>query len=216
MISTVLFDLDGTIVDTNELIISSFLHVIDKHIKKPYTREQIIPYMGMTLKEQLQAFSEQEDVAHLVKEYRAFNNEHHDELVRQFPNVIEVIRTLHQKGIQLGVVTTKIQLTAIRSLELYGLRQYMDTIITIDDVEHPKPHPEPILTALGRLNADPGSTLMVGDSAADLMSAHAAGVRSAAVAWSLKGTKELQKYDPDYILNDMTDLYGLVGLEPSK
>lgn len=212
MMRTVLFDLDGTIVNTNELIIKTFMHVIDKHLDKPYTREQIIPYMGMTLEEQLQIFSGKEEVSHLVKEYRTYNNEHHDELVQEFPHVLEVIRALHEKGIKLGVVTTKIRHTAMRALELFGLRPYMDVIITVEDVQHPKPHAEPILTAISQLNADPASTLMVGDSAADLLSAHAAGVRSAAVAWSLKGTKELQKYDPDYILNDMTDLYDLVGM----
>ncbi|WMT41131.1 pyrophosphatase PpaX [Paenibacillus sp. D2_2] len=216
MIRTVLFDLDGTIVDTNELIITTFMHVIDKHMDKPYTREQIIPYMGMTLEEQLQIFSGQEDVAHMVKEYRSYNNERHDELVREFPHVLEVIRAMHENGIKLGVVTTKIRLTAMRALELFGLRPYMDVIITVEDVQHPKPHAEPILTAMDQLNADPASTLMVGDSAADLKSAQAAGVRSAAVAWSLKGAEELQKYNPDYILNDMTDLYDLVGMGANK
>ncbi|MNF01730.1 Pyrophosphatase PpaX [compost metagenome] len=80
-------------------------------------------------------------------------------------------------------------------------------------MENPKPHPEPVLTAIQRLNADPKTTLMVGDSPADLQSARAAGVRSAAVAWSLKGAEVLKKYDPDYILNDMTDLYGVLGME---
>lgn len=216
MISTVLFDLDGTIVDTNELIITTFLHVIEKHLDKPYTREQIIPYMGMTLEEQLQIFSGQAEVSHLVKEYRSFNNEHHDELVREFPHVLEVIRELHQRGIKLGVVTTKIRLTAMRALELFGLKPYMDVIITVEDVKHPKPHAEPILTAVNQLKADPDSTLMVGDSPADLKSAHAAGVRSAAVAWSLKGSEFLQKYNPDYILKDMTDLYGLVGMGANR
>jgi len=216
MIRTVLFDLDGTIVDTNELIINTFMHVIDKHLDKSYTREQIIPHMGMTLEEQLQIFSGQEDVAHLVKEYRTYNNEHHDDLVREFPHVLEVIRSMHENGIKLGVVTTKIRLTAMRALELFGLKPYMDVIITVEDVQHPKPHAEPILTAMGQLNVDPASTLMVGDSAADLKSAHAAGVRSAGVAWSLKGAEELQKYNPDYILNDMTDLYDLVGMGVNK
>lgn len=212
MIRTVLFDLDGTIVNTNELIIKTFMHVIDKHLDKPYTREQIIPYMGMTLEEQLQIFSGNEEVSHLVKEYRTYNSEHHDELIQEFPYVLEVIRELHEKGIKLGVVTTKIRRTAMRALEMFDLRQYMDAIITVEDVQHPKPHAEPILTAMSQLDADPASTLMVGDSAADLKSAHAAGVRSAAVAWSLKGAKELQKYDPDYILHDMTDLYDLVRM----
>lgn len=216
MIDTVLFDLDGTIVNTNELIISSFQHVLNKHMKQQLTREQIIPHMGTTLEHQLQTFTGLEDIKQMELDYRAFNEVHHDELVREFPHVNEVIATLHERGIKLGVVTTKIRPTTLQALEMFGLLQYMDTIVTVNDVEHPKPHPEPVLTALERLKADPERTLMVGDSSADIQSANAAGVSSAAVAWSLKGVEVLQKYDPKYILNDMTDIYGVLGWEPEK
>ncbi|MEK5161458.1 pyrophosphatase PpaX [Paenibacillus sp. FSL R5-0527] len=214
MIDTVLFDLDGTIIDTNELIITTFLHVIEKNQLRPHTREEIIPYMGMTLEHQLQVFSGREEVADLVADYRKYNRERHDELVGEFPYVKEVLGKLHDRGITLGVVTTKIRETAMLALERFGLLEYMQAIVTVEDVEHPKPHPEPILTALEQLKASPDRTLMVGDSAADLQCAHAAGVLSAGVAWSLKGVEELQKYEPDFILKDMTDLYGVLGWEP--
>lgn len=214
MIDTVLFDLDGTIIDTNELILATFQHVIEKHGLGPYTREQIIPHMGTTLEHQLQTFSGKEDVAELVADYRKYNRERHDELIREFPYVKEVIANLHEQGITMGIVTTKIRETTLLALNMFGLKPYMKTLVTVDDVKHPKPHPEPILTALRELNADPARTLMVGDSAADLQCAKAAGVRSAGVAWSLKGVEELRKYDPDYILKDMTDLYDVLGWEP--
>ncbi|MEF2969149.1 pyrophosphatase PpaX [Paenibacillus sp. M1] len=215
MINTVLFDLDGTIIDTNELIITTFLHVLGNHFPaNPYTREEIIPHMGRTLEEQMQTFSGRQEVGELVLDYRAFNTLHHDEMVKEFPRVNEVIGKLHERGIKLGVVTTKIKPTALRALELFSLKQYMDTIVTVQDVEHPKPHPEPVLTAIANLGADPGHTLMVGDSAADIQSAKAAGVKAAGVAWSLKGAEVLKQYDPDYILEDMTDLYGILGWEP--
>ncbi|AWB42902.1 pyrophosphatase PpaX [Paenibacillus sp. CAA11] len=220
MIDTILFDLDGTIVDTNELIITSFLHVLEKHgastPEQPYTREQIIPYMGMTLEQQLQQFTGAGDLTQLVKDYRAYNTEHHDHMVKEFPHVYEVISKLHEKGITLGVVTTKMKPSTMRVLELFGLLKFMDTIVTLNDVEHPKPDPEPVLTAVDRLKADPARTLMVGDSPADILSAKAAGVHSAAVAWSLKGAEKLKTYEPDYILKDMTDLYDLLGWEPAN
>ncbi|MGG4550756.1 pyrophosphatase PpaX [Paenibacillus humicus] len=214
-IDTVLFDLDGTIVDTNELIIASFQHVLDKH-KQPRTREQIIPYMGMTLEQQFQAFSGWEDVAELVTDYRSFNTMHHDTMVKGFPHVDEVVSTLKEKGMKLGIVTTKIRPSTMRVLEMFDLLKYMDAIVTVQDVTHPKPHPEPVLTAIQQLNADPKRTLMVGDSPADIKSAQAAGALSAAVAWSLKGAEELKKYNPDYILEDMLDLYGILGWELVK
>lgn len=216
MINTVLFDLDGTIIDTNELIISSFVHVLEEYKLQPLTREQIIPHMGTTLEHQLQTFCGSQEVEQYMKAYRAYNDKHHDDMVQPFPQVMNVVDALHQQGITLGVVTTKNRPGTMRVLELYGLKKYMSSIVTVADVAHPKPHPEPVLKALQELGAAPEHTLMVGDSPADLQAAHAAGVRAAAVAWSLKGEETLKKYKPDYILKSMTDLYSIVGQETSQ
>lgn len=216
MIDTVLFDLDGTIINTNELIIATFMHVMDKHGLGPYTREQIIPHMGTTLEHQLHTFSGREDVAAMVADYRAYSRERHDELIAEFPHVKEVLAELHQRGITMGVVTTKIRETTMQALERFGFLPFMKTIVTVDDVSHPKPHPEPILTAVNALQADPARTLMVGDSAADLLCAKAAGVQAAGVAWSLKGEAELRKYNPDYMIQDITELYAILEGESVK
>lgn len=213
MIETILFDLDGTIVNTNELIINSFLHVLDQQGSHSYTREKIIPHMGLTLEHQLRQFTGHEDVKPFEQLYRAFQSEHHDEMVREFPHVNEVLAKLHEQGIQLGVVTTKIKASTARVLQLFGLDKYMSVIITLEDVEHPKPHPDPVLKAVEQLGADPAKTLMVGDSPADIQSALAAGVQSAGVAWSLKGEEKLKEYKPHFILQDIRDIYQLLGWE---
>lgn len=214
MIETVLFDLDGTIIDTNELIISSFLHVFEAQAPGPLTREQIIPHMGTTLEQQLQTFSGGvEDVNSLVKAYRSFNSLHHDEMVKPFPHVNEVVERLHRHGLTLGIVTTKIRPSTMMTLEKFDLERFMSTVVTVNDVEHPKPHPEPVLTAVERLGANPATTLMIGDSPVDIQSAKAAGVKAAAVAWSLKGEEKLMEYGPHFILKDMRDLYGIIGLQ---
>ncbi|WP_322923617.1 pyrophosphatase PpaX [Paenibacillus campi] len=210
MIDTILFDLDGTIVDTNELIIASFMHVMDHSL----TREQIIPHMGTTLEQQLRTFSGLDDVTALVQKYRDYNWQHHDELVAPVPEVNEVLARLQAAGLKLGVVTTKIRATTTHVLRLFELDQYMQVIVTLDDVEHPKPDPQPIHQALAALGSAPEHTLMVGDSPADLKSAAAAGVQSAAVAWSLKGEQELSKYEPTFVLQRMSDLYQLVLADP--
>ncbi|MCP3810438.1 pyrophosphatase PpaX [Paenibacillus sp. SEL1] len=209
MINTILFDLDGTIMDTNELIISTFLHILNHPDADPLTREHIIPHMGGTLDDQLRTFSGLTDVSGLVKDYRAYNQIHHDQMVKPFPYVIEVIQELRARGIKLGVVTTKIRPSTIRVLNLFNLTSSMDYIVTVDDVEHPKPHAEPVLKALAGLNAEAEHTLMVGDSSFDILSAQAAGVKSAGVAWSLKGEETLRGYGPDYMLYDMRDLLKL-------
>ncbi|MDH6429620.1 pyrophosphatase PpaX [Paenibacillus sp. FSL R5-0887] len=207
MIECVLFDLDGTIVDTNELIISSFMYALKDNGLAPLTREEIIPHMGTTLQQQMRVFSGLEDVnGTLEKSYRSYNNEHHDELVRSFPLVKETIEELSRRGIKLGIVTTKIRPTTIKTLERFDLLKYMDTIVTVNDVTEPKPHPEPVLTAVHNLGVDPRKTLMIGDSAVDIQSAKAAGVYAAGVSWSLKGEDTLRKYDPDFIIHNMKDI----------
>ncbi|MBN3524457.1 pyrophosphatase PpaX [Paenibacillus apiarius] len=213
MIQTVLFDLDGTIIDTNELIIQTFLHVLKDKTPSPFARESIIPSMGLPLEHQIRIFTGLEQVDDLVEAYREYNIARHDELVREFPHVTEVIETLHRHGIRLGVVTTKMRLTTERALRMFGLYEQLGTIVTIQDVTQPKPHPEPVLRAIEALQADPATTLMVGDSPADIQSANAAGAISCGVAWSLKGEAVLRQYDPRHIIHDMRDLYALVGLE---
>ncbi|WCT56058.1 pyrophosphatase PpaX [Paenibacillus kyungheensis] len=210
MIDTVLLDLDGTIVDTNELIIASFINTLESNGLAPLTREQIIPHMGLTLEQQLRAFSGVDDVTSYVTAYREYSAIHHDTMVAPFPEVTEVLTRLQAEGIKLGVVTTKIRPNTLKVLEMFQLDQFMEVIITQDDVEHTKPHPQPIERAMEALGSSPEHTLMVGDSPADLQAASAAGVMSAAVAWSLKGEEELSKYHPQYILHTMSDLYELV------
>ncbi|MDO3413128.1 pyrophosphatase PpaX [Saccharibacillus sp. CPCC 101409] len=209
-IKTVLFDLDGTIIDTNQLIIDSFMHTMSDI---PLTRETIIPHMGTTLQNQLRVFSGLQDVAELEKAYRTYNLAHHDAMVKPFPHVQEVVQNLHAAGIRLGVVTTKIRPTSMKVLEMFDLYRYMDAVVTVTDVTHPKPHAEPVLKALEQLGASKETALMVGDSPADIKSAQNAGVRAAAVAWSLKGEQTLSGYNPDYMLRDMRDLYALTGTE---
>lgn len=210
-IKYVLFDLDGTIVNTNELIIDSFMHALEANRLAPLTREQMIPHMGTTLEQQMRVFSGLSDVTELEKAYRAYNYEHHDRLIQPFPEVNETMEELRRRGIVMGVVTTKIRPTTLKALEMFDLLQYMEVIVTVNDVEHPKPHPEPVLTALERLQAEPGEAVMVGDSGVDIQSAKAAGVTSIGVAWSLKGEDTLRTYKPDHILQQMSDLLEIVG-----
>ncbi|CAM3010933.1 pyrophosphatase PpaX [Paenibacillus sediminis] len=207
MIETILFDLDGTIIDTNELIISAFINVLSDHVPQPFTREQIIPVMGIPLEEQLRIFTGKEDVTEFVKAYREYNAKHHDDMVKLFPNVKEVIAKLYEQGFTLGVVTTKMRSSTSRIMEMFDLGKYMSVLVTVDDVEHPKPHPEPVQKAVQQLGVNPATALMIGDSPIDIQSAQAAGTKSAGVAWSLKGEEVLKKYNPDYILHNMTDLY---------
>lgn len=217
MIRTVLFDLDGTTLDTNELIFRSFEYVWER-IGANVTREQMLPYMGDKLHKMFHAVAEDvsdEEMDELIGMYREYNWAHHDELVCAFPYVREVMAELRAAGIRMGAVTTKIRKTAEMGLRHCGLAPFIETLVSLDDVTNEKPHPEPVLMALERLGTTAEETIMVGDSRADLLAARAAGVRSAAVGWSLKSKEELMSYHPDYWLNDIRELPGIIGIARS-
>ena len=110
----------------------------------------------------------------------------------------------------MGVVTTKQKNTVEMGLRLCQLEKYMSAVVTIDDVDHPKPHPQPVLKAMEQLAAEKESTLMVGDSRYDIEAAKRAGIDSAGVAWSLKGEAHLRQYEPTYIVKDMRELLTIV------
>ncbi|PYI51299.1 pyrophosphatase PpaX [Paenibacillus flagellatus] len=210
-IAAMLFDLDGTIVDTNELIIQSFLHTLEGETEEPFTRERIVPHMGFPLLEQLRFFTGKEDVDELVVKYRQFNLSRHDELVTEFPHVREVLAELRGRGVKLGVVTNKMRQTTLMGLKLCGLEPYMEAIVTVDDVTRGKPDPEPVTKGLERLGVSAGETLMIGDSQYDIVAGREAGTRTAGVSWSLKGETYLRSFKPDYIIRDMRELLDIVG-----
>jgi pyrophosphatase PpaX len=216
MLDSILFDLDGTLLDTNELIIESFKHALETHQLEPVSREMIIAQMGRPLSEMMAIFSSRVDVEEMVKTYREFNIRRHDEMVIIFPHVQEAVIALHAKGLKLGVVTSKVRVTVRQGLQLFGLDPYFSAIVTSDDVRMAKPDPESVLLALNLLGSKPENALMVGDSQFDLLAARAAGVRSAGVAWSLQGEVFLSQFNPNYILRDMLELLEIVAQDADE
>lgn len=150
----------------------------------------------------------------MIETYRAFNHAHHDALVKEYETVYDTVQTLHEKGFKLGIVTTKIRHTVNMGLKLTKLDSFFQCIITLDDVEHAKPHPEPIEKALACLQAKPEETLMVGDNHHDILAGKHAGTKTAGVAWTIKGREHLAKYEPDFMLEKMSDLLSILGVTP--
>lgn len=211
-INTLLFDLDGTLINTNELIIESFLHTLNKYYPDKYKREDVFPFIGPTLYETFESINP-EKMEEMVQVYRKFNHEQHDKLVTEFETVFETIQILKGKGFKLGIVTTKIRTTVNMGLKLTKLDQFFDVVVTLDDVEHAKPNPEPIFKALEQLDAKPEEAIMVGDNHHDIGAGKNAGTKTAGVAWSIKGRDYIESFQPDYVLDKMSDLLAIVGVE---
>jgi pyrophosphatase PpaX len=208
--NTILFDLDGTLIDTNELIISTYLHTLEKYFPGKYTREDVLPFLGPTLHDVFGAM-DPDRVEEMVLEYRTYNLENHDALVKEFVGVMETIEILKKKGYKLAIVTTKREDVAFKGLRLMKLDSYFDVMIAYDHVKKVKPDPEPIYLALEKLGSKPEEALMVGDNFHDVLAGKNAGTKTAGVAWSIKGREYLAKYEPDYMLENMTDLLSILG-----
>lgn len=209
MVKALLFDFDGTLLNTNTLIIETFRHVLEEYAPGKYTDEDYVRFIGPSLEQTFLAECP-DCTTEMVHKYRMWNQAHHDTLVSEYPNVKETLEALHAQGIKLAIVTTKIRTTMERGLQLMGVAHLFDVTITLDDVDHPKPHAEPIEKALAQLGVCREEALMIGDNSHDIEGGKNAGVKTAGVAWSIKGEAFLRSLHPDYILHDMLDLLDIV------
>jgi len=206
----ILFDLDGTLLDTTDLILKSFQHTIRTHQGRDADLEFVKTTFGRPLIEALALMGD--DPEAMIKTYREFNTLYHDDLAKVFTGVTEVIQKLYDRGVGLAVVTSKTRATSERGLRLFNLDKYFPVVVGHEDCQRHKPHPEPVLRALDCLGLPAADCLMVGDSPYDVMSAKAAGVRTAAVRWTYVPWADVVAAGPDYVIEEMADLLPLCGI----
>jgi len=208
---TVLFDLDGTLIDSVRLILDSYHHTLAAHGLPPRKDEDWLRGVGTPLTVQFAEWGDDRGtVEALIATYRKYNLEHHDRMVTVYPGVVETVTRLKVEGIATGLVTSKNRTGALRGLTLVRLESLMDVLVCADEVINPKPHPEPVETAVRLLGAEAGSTVYVGDSIHDMQSGRAAGVRTAAALWGPFGRDHLEGARPDYWLETPGELVGVV------
>jgi pyrophosphatase PpaX len=205
----ILFDLDGTLIDTTPLILESFRYTIKEYCGETKCDDDLIKYMGIPLRSSFKdMYPGKEDM--LVSAYREFNENKHDYYCGVFIGINPVLDRLVRKGITLGVVTSKRRELALRGIRIFNLEKYISVLVGLEDTEKHKPDAEPILKALELLPpADRNTVLYVGDSPYDILCAKNAGVKSAAVRWSYIPEAELLKSKPDYYLDYPCDLLSL-------
>ncbi len=209
MLKAVLFDLDGTLFDSLGLLLSGYKHAVKELLGVETRDEDWMPLIGLPLPEQMARLSEDKK-DELVKVYRRFYAKHHDELLRIYPGARETVEELSRRGLLLGAVTSKKTSFARRGLEHFGVLGYFQAVVGEDEVTRHKPAADPVLCALEMLDVKPDEALMIGDAPFDIQSAHAAGVRAAAVLWGAYTRDRLAETHPDFWLERMDDILPLV------
>lgn len=202
---TVLFDLDGTLIDSVNLIVECFQLTTETHTGKAMGREEILSLIGKPLRSQLAEMFPTKWEA-MLETYRNHQYSRHDEVVKPFEGIIRILNTLKRQDAKLGIVTSKAKKGTSDALKLFGKdAKLFDVIVTFDDVSEHKPSPAPLLHALERLGEVAETSCYVGDTIYDLQSAKAANVTPIGVTWGA-GTQEELEPLTSFLLNDVEKL----------
>ena len=207
----VLFDVDGTLIDSAELIADSLEYASRLHLNRTHPRETYYALIGQPAMVQMEILGgdrapEMMDTA--IEYYEA-----HAEEERVFPGALDTLAQLVEVGIRLGLVTSKIRLELNPTLERVPLGTYAHVIITADLTTRPKPYPDPVYLALQTLQIPAEEVLFVGDSPYDIQSGRAAGVRTGAATWGPHSRATLEVEAPDYVFGSFQDILRACALK---
>ena len=207
--NVVLFDLDGTIIDSGWMILASYRHATRSILGREIPDDVLMARVGAgNLIEQMADFdaAKAEELAHA---YREFYAPLHSEL-EAFPGMIELLRRLDEEGRRLGVVSAKRGDVVQLAFDALGFGEVMDVVVGSDEAPRGKPHPDQILVALDRLGAEPDDTAYVGDAPFDIAAAKAAGVHAIGVTWGGIHTRErVEAEGPDAVVDTAEELYAV-------
>lgn len=205
----ILFDNDGTLVDTEAAIVASFKHAMKEilGVDNPDVREYR-KLIGLTLWDQFSNYTDdKETVDRMFVSYRTHNNKIFDDYVKDFDGLNPVLKELKNMGYYMGIVTSKRHDMTIHGLEMFDMDDIFDYVQGCDDFDDAhKPDPKVLLHACNKLSLDPADVLYVGDSTHDMKCAKAAGCKSAAVLWGVGEEPDLRAQNPDFVCREPKDL----------
>jgi pyrophosphatase PpaX len=207
LLKAVLFDFDGTIVDTTELIYESMRRATGEVLGRELGRETLMANVGQPLSHQMEllADAQPEKTAELLEVYLHHNEELHEGLIQEFPKVGTSLARLRDADLRLAVVTSKRRFSVEMALDSFpDLRDVFDVFVAMEDTSEHKPLPAPLLKGLELLgDVSPERAAYVGDAPFDVAAARAAGITSVAVSWGAFTAEALRAAGPDHLFEDL-------------
>lgn len=199
----VLFDIDGTILDTHDSIFRAVKYTLDKH-GLSVTEEQLIRAKGKPLKEFYKSLFPELEHDLLAKTHHDYVDGKPD-MSKVFPNVEQVLKKLKTDGILIAAVSNRAKVGLVESLKSGKVYKYFDVILGLDDVKNPKPHKDHPLKALEILGIDQESAIMVGDTENDILAGKNAGIKTVGVTYGWIG-QDIKNHKPDFVIDGLEEL----------
>ena len=210
MVNTVMFDFDGTLMNTNGLIVKCFQHTYRTFEGRERDPAEIMKTFGeplaVTMEKQFGPARKQE----AVDVYRSFHRERFARLIELFPGMELAVKQLKQEGYKTALVTSRLKDTTFIGLHKYDLVSWFDCITTMDQLTRHKPDPEAIEITLEQLGSSAEEAVMIGDSRFDMLCAKNAGCKSVLVDWTVIGEDERRQIPSDYVAKDAEDLMRII------
>lgn len=200
----IIFDIDGTLTSSNELIFATFNHIAEKYLHKHFTDKEITAMFGPTEDVILKQLCP-DNYEEVRKDYYDFYEQNHH-MADLYPGIIEVLDILKRKNVLLSIYTGKGRDASIITLKKLKIYDYFDLIITGDEVKEHKPSPEGITLFLDKFHLPKENVLMVGDAPSDVKASRAAGVKIASVVWDSYSKEKVLSLSPDYLFNSVEEL----------
>ena len=203
----IVFDMDGTLTQTNQLIYDSFNYIAQKYADRSYSFQEITAMFGPPEEGALLAIVKPEQLNEVMRDYLSFYRSHHNQLARLYPGIEEILKYIKKRKKTLALFTGKGTHTTKITLQKFRIDKYFDYLVTGNDVVNHKPSSEGLQIIMDKFMLKPYEVLMVGDAISDVKAAHEAGVKIAAVLWDSYAKEKILQMETDFTFHNVQEFH---------